>query len=189
MPKPKPARATPVTTYMPHSSHPPGAEQKTRSTGPENSREADEFVLDLERRERDLNDFIENAAVALHWVDEDGTILWANKAELQLLGYARAEYVGHNIAEFHVDEACDRRDAEPPQEPRGAARGRGENALQGRNDPLRLDQFQRVPGGRALRSYALRHARSHRAKARRQKFSSVFRRLSNHPMTPSSARI
>ncbi len=35
---------------------------------------------------------------------EDGTILWANEAELRLLGYSRDEYVGHNIIEFHVDE-------------------------------------------------------------------------------------
>ena len=40
----------------------------------------------------------------MHWVAEDGTILWANSAELQLLGYSRDEYVGHNIAEFHVDQ-------------------------------------------------------------------------------------
>ncbi len=63
-----------------------------------------ELVRDLERRDRDLSDFIENAAVAMHWVGEDGTILWANKAELRLLGYSRAEYVGRNIREFHVDE-------------------------------------------------------------------------------------
>ena len=90
---------------MPHSSHPPTVEREARSTGPENGQTSDEFVRDLQRRERDLSDFIENAAVALHWVGEDGTILWANKAELQLLGYAHAEYVGHNITEFHVDEA------------------------------------------------------------------------------------
>ena len=55
-------------------------------------------------RECELRDFIENAAVAMHWMAEDGTILWANAAELQLLGYSRDEYVGHNILEFHVDE-------------------------------------------------------------------------------------
>jgi len=48
---------------------------------------------------------VENAAVALHWVAEDGTILWANDAELKLLGYSREEYVGHSIVEFHVDES------------------------------------------------------------------------------------
>ncbi len=55
-------------------------------------------------RGEDLGDFIENAAVALHWLGEDGTILWANKAELHLLGYARDEYIGRNITAFHVDQ-------------------------------------------------------------------------------------
>jgi PAS domain S-box-containing protein len=59
---------------------------------------------DPEQRERNLRDFIENAAVPMHWVAEDGTILWANEAELKLLGYSREEYIGHNIADFHVDQ-------------------------------------------------------------------------------------
>jgi PAS domain S-box-containing protein len=33
----------------------------------------------------------------------DGTIEWANDAELKLLGYTREEYVGRNIMEFHAD--------------------------------------------------------------------------------------
>ena len=57
----------------------------------------------LERRERELNDFLENATVGLHWVDGNGRILWANQAELDLFGFRRDEYVGHNIAEFHAD--------------------------------------------------------------------------------------
>jgi PAS domain S-box-containing protein len=57
----------------------------------------------LRRREEELTDFIENSVVGLHWVAPDGTILWANKAELDLLGYTREEYVGHHIAEFHAD--------------------------------------------------------------------------------------
>jgi PAS domain S-box-containing protein len=59
---------------------------------------------ELQKRERDLSDFIENAAVGLHWVGPDGTILWANQAEMDLLGYSSQEYIGHHIAEFHVDE-------------------------------------------------------------------------------------
>jgi PAS domain S-box-containing protein len=35
---------------------------------------------------------------------EDGTIVWANRAELELLGYSAEEYIGHNVTEFHVDE-------------------------------------------------------------------------------------
>src|SRR5262245_52578473 len=47
--------------------------------------------------------FIENAGLALHGMAPDGTILWVNAAELRLLGYSQDAYVGHNIAEFHVD--------------------------------------------------------------------------------------
>jgi PAS domain S-box-containing protein len=62
----------------------------------------------LRSREEELTDFIENSAVGLHWVGADGTILWANQAELDLLGYSRDEYIGHHIAEFHADrEAID----------------------------------------------------------------------------------
>jgi PAS domain S-box-containing protein len=58
---------------------------------------------ELRRRERELADFIENASIGLHWVGADGTILWANQAELDLLGYTREEYIGRGIAEFHAD--------------------------------------------------------------------------------------
>jgi PAS domain S-box-containing protein len=57
----------------------------------------------LRQRESELSDFLENAAEGLHKVAGDGTILWANRAELELLGYSREEYVGRHIAEFHVD--------------------------------------------------------------------------------------
>jgi PAS domain S-box-containing protein len=57
----------------------------------------------LRRREQELTDFFENAIVAMHWVGSDGVIQWANRAELELLGYTREEYLGHHIAEFHAD--------------------------------------------------------------------------------------
>jgi PAS domain S-box-containing protein len=53
--------------------------------------------------ERELSDFIENALEGLHKVGPDGTILWANKAELQMLGYEEDEYIGRHISEFHAD--------------------------------------------------------------------------------------
>jgi orotate phosphoribosyltransferase len=60
---------------------------------------------DLLRREREFADIVENAAEGLHQVGADGTILWANKAQLQMLGYRWEEYVGHHAARFHVDAA------------------------------------------------------------------------------------
>jgi PAS domain S-box-containing protein len=51
----------------------------------------------------DLEDFFENAVVAMHLIGSDGSILRANRAELALLGYEDTEYVGHNIAKFHAD--------------------------------------------------------------------------------------
>jgi PAS domain S-box-containing protein len=58
----------------------------------------------LLRSEAQLTDFFENAAFALHWEGPDGTVLRANEAELEMLGYDREEYEGHHIAEFHVDQ-------------------------------------------------------------------------------------
>ena len=58
---------------------------------------------ELRWRERELADFVENAVEGLHRVGPDGTILWANRAELQMLGYRWEEYVGRHIAEFHLD--------------------------------------------------------------------------------------
>ncbi len=57
----------------------------------------------LRRSQQELSDFVENAVVGLHWVGPDGTILWANQAEMELLGYPREEYIGRHIAEFHAD--------------------------------------------------------------------------------------
>src|SRR5690349_2061647 len=58
----------------------------------------------LRRSEAVLRDFIETSTISLHWVGADGTILWANQAELDLLGYRRDQYVGRNITEFHADQ-------------------------------------------------------------------------------------
>lgn len=71
--------------------------------------------LDAETRQRrgaerrlqehliEFAEFVENAAEGLHQVAKDGTILWANRAELELLGYQKDEYVGSHIAAFHAD--------------------------------------------------------------------------------------
>jgi PAS domain S-box-containing protein len=61
---------------------------------------------ELRRSEEELAEFFENATVGLHWVGPDGKVLRVNRAELELLGYRREEYVGHHISEFHADPAA-----------------------------------------------------------------------------------
>src|SRR6185437_5572875 len=77
-----------------------------RSPAPEEMAANDALLREfkaLQRSEAALRDFVETSTLSLHWVGEDGTILWANQAELDLLGYKREEYIGRNIAEFHAD--------------------------------------------------------------------------------------
>jgi PAS domain S-box-containing protein len=59
----------------------------------------------IENSENRFRHLAETASTGLHWIDSDATILWANQAELDLLGYTAAEYIGHKINEFHVDAA------------------------------------------------------------------------------------
>ncbi len=66
----------------------------TDDVSPERSLAESTTLEELRRRERELADFIENASVGLHWVGADGTILWANQAELDLLVYKHEEYIG-----------------------------------------------------------------------------------------------
>ncbi len=69
-----------------------------------------QFIERMQAEERlresldELTDFFQNATVGLHWVAKDGTILEANKAELELLGYSRDEYIGRSIRDFHAEE-------------------------------------------------------------------------------------
>ncbi len=59
---------------------------------------------ELRRERNSFRDSVENAPVGVHWVSPDGVILWANQAELNLMGYTREEYIGRKIAEFHTDQ-------------------------------------------------------------------------------------
>jgi PAS domain S-box-containing protein len=62
-----------------------------------------EIEEEINRKNKDLEDFFENSAIGLHIVSGAGIILRANKAELALLGYSAEEYVGRHVAEFHAD--------------------------------------------------------------------------------------
>jgi len=60
-------------------------------------------VDDLTSIVEELNDFIENASLPLHWVNGSGIIIWANQVELDMLGYTKEEYVGRHISNFHAN--------------------------------------------------------------------------------------
>ncbi len=53
--------------------------------------------------DQELREFLDHAPIGLLWVDPDGRILWANRAELGIVGYSEAEYVGQHIAESLVE--------------------------------------------------------------------------------------
>ncbi|HEY9614120.1 PAS domain S-box protein [Allocoleopsis sp.] len=59
----------------------------------------------LRHREQELLDLFEDGSIGLHCLDANGIIVWANQAELDLLGYTRQEYVGRPIADFYTDKA------------------------------------------------------------------------------------
>ena len=59
-------------------------------------------------RNRELTDFFENANVGISWIAPDGTVQWANRAELETFGYRREDYVGRNIREVHLDTEASR---------------------------------------------------------------------------------
>ncbi|HEU4727907.1 MAG TPA: PAS domain-containing protein, partial [Kofleriaceae bacterium] len=61
---------------------------------------------DPARMSDDPEDFLDGAPVPIHRMDPTGTIVWANRAELELLGYPAEEYIGHPIVCFHADPAA-----------------------------------------------------------------------------------
>lgn len=60
----------------------------------------------LREKSEQLTDFMENATIGLQWLSADGTVLWANQAHAQLLGYPAGDYIGRNIREFHASPSC-----------------------------------------------------------------------------------
>jgi PAS domain S-box-containing protein len=63
-------------------------------------------ITEKNRTERALKDYFENASICIHWVNGDGIIVWANPAELKLLGYTEDEYIGRHISEFHANKSA-----------------------------------------------------------------------------------
>ena len=74
-------------------------QQKAQALEEEKQR-AREAQQALEVHENQLREFLENAVVGMQWLTRDGTILWANRAQLGMLGYEAGRYIGHNFGEF-----------------------------------------------------------------------------------------
>ena len=55
-------------------------------------------------RDAELIDFFQNAPIAMHWLNGEGLVLWANQTELNVLGYTAEEYIGKPIMNFCPDE-------------------------------------------------------------------------------------
>jgi PAS domain S-box-containing protein len=70
------------------------------------SKTADQQSCDiaLEVSQQGISDFIENAPIGMNWVDREGITVWANRAELEMLGYDREEYIGKPLMDFHIDK-------------------------------------------------------------------------------------
>ncbi len=80
----------------------PSIERELREA--EERRKRREAEAALKQSQQELEDFVDHAPVGLHWDGPDGVILRVNEAELAMLGYTRDEYVGRQMADFHVDE-------------------------------------------------------------------------------------
>ena len=81
----------------------------------------------LPESDQELREFLDHATVGLRWVGPDGRILWANRTELELVGYSESEYVGQPIATFFVQPETAKRASDPTRpafEPRTAPSSR-----------------------------------------------------------------
>jgi len=57
----------------------------------------------LPESDSELREFLDDATVGLRVMSPEGRILWANRAELKMVGYSEREYIGHHIDEFLVE--------------------------------------------------------------------------------------
>lgn len=53
----------------------------------------------------DLHDFVDGGCVGLRWIGDDGIVVWANRADYELLGYAQDEFVGQPMRDFFAEPA------------------------------------------------------------------------------------
>lgn len=60
--------------------------------------------MTISQEYEEIADVLHNAPVGVHFVNADGVIIYANPHELEVLGYQNSDYVGHNTAEFQIDQ-------------------------------------------------------------------------------------
>jgi PAS domain S-box-containing protein len=101
------SRVLPAESYAGHASHDDRLrsiahlQQKAQSLEAEIAHRT-QVEKALSRHQQELSDFLESSLEGLHKVGPDGTILWANRAQLNLLGYRPEEYIGQPVSKFHV---------------------------------------------------------------------------------------
>lgn len=59
--------------------------------------------MQLPESDQELREFLDHATLGLRCVGPDGRILWANRAELKLVGYSEPDYIGRHMAEFLIE--------------------------------------------------------------------------------------
>jgi PAS domain S-box-containing protein len=62
-----------------------------------------EDTVRLPESDDELREFLDQATIGLRWMGPEGRILWANRAELKMVGCSEQDYIDHNIVEFFVE--------------------------------------------------------------------------------------
>jgi PAS domain S-box-containing protein len=63
-----------------------------------------EASLELEEREKQLRNILDNSSEMIHTLDKDGNVLWANKSWIDNLNVTDATIINRNISEFLDDQ-------------------------------------------------------------------------------------
>ena len=87
-----------VTFSYQREIHPDGSIEELTTVVDITARKQAEDLLRLS--EHHLSMFFNQAPIGLGWLGADGTILRANQAQMDLVGYSAAEYLGHSFLEF-----------------------------------------------------------------------------------------
>ncbi len=58
----------------------------------------------MQEENGEFQDFFESISVPMHIINGSGVILWANDAELDLIGYKKDQFIGKHISKFHSNQ-------------------------------------------------------------------------------------